>query len=93
MRAIIYRSRRPLQLLIILSLAVLVSTLIWKLFILKNKDIAADYQYLAMISPDQVIQYQKNKPESWKDYIAVITACNRNDIREDVQKKTSLSIR
>ncbi|NLI91680.1 MAG: M23 family metallopeptidase [Peptococcaceae bacterium] len=89
MRAILYRWKIPLQLIVIAVLVSFVSVVIWRLFIVKNKMIAEEYQLLASISSDEIIGYQKNKPDSWKDYIAVITACKNTSaaIREDLRKK------
>ncbi len=61
------------SILVIMSI-LLISTIIWKLFITKNKIIAKDYLLLASISPDIIIAFQQNKPELWKDYVTVITA-------------------
>ncbi len=72
MRAIMNRSRKPLQLLIVLTFFLLVFMMIWKLFISKDKAISEDYQTLAMFSPDEIILYQKAKPVAWKDYIAIL---------------------
>lgn len=66
--------KRLLQLLIILLLTIGVFITIWKLFITHDEVTAANYRTLSTISPEVIIQYQKQKPESWKNYVAVISA-------------------
>jgi len=78
MRDLRYRLQRSFQLLFILLVTVFICFMVWKLFLSKNDSIAADYQLLATISPDEIHYYQINKPESWKEYIAVITAFKMN---------------
>ncbi len=99
MRAIIYRTKRVIQLAIILTMTLLICIMIWKLFMSKNR-IAEDYRMLAEISPADIISYQKDKPAAWKDYVAVITACNNTKIEgktnnlnmEDLKKNLLLQL-
>lgn len=77
--------RKLFQLILILILPFLISTITWKLFISQNEIIAKDYILLTSISPDTIIAFQQNKPESWKDYVTIITisknltSVNNND--------------
>ncbi|RNC28829.1 MAG: L-Ala--D-Glu endopeptidase [Candidatus Dichloromethanomonas elyunquensis] len=89
MKAYLYRSKILLEFIVILIVSGLVSVMIWKLFLLKNKSNIEDYQLLAAIEPDQIILYQKNKSNSWKDYMAIIAACKNITAadREDLQQK------
>lgn len=99
MRAIIYRTKRLIQLGVILTMTLLIGMMIWKLFISKNR-IAEDYRMLAAIAPADIISCQKDKPAAWKDYVAVLTACNNTKIEgktnnqnmEDLKKNLLLQL-
>ncbi len=65
---------RAVQLIIVLILAALISSVIWNQFIMKDKNTAQDYRTLSMFSPDLIISYQEKYPSNWKDYIAILSA-------------------
>jgi|GEM_PF-707132 len=60
-----------IHLMIAVVLTCMLGFIVWKIFIYQERATAADYQLLANISPEEVIFWQKNKPNFWKDYVAV----------------------
>lgn len=70
---------RTVQLIIIIILTVLISSVIWTQFIMKNKSIARDYETLSKFSPKLIIAFQEKYPSSWKDYIAILSAQHQLD--------------
>lgn len=79
-----------IQLAIILILTIFVSVTIWKVFISREESTSQDYQSLAAISPDDVILYQKTKPQSWKDHVALISAIKSISDKSDKESYQSL---
>ncbi len=71
MKVILNRLSIPMQLIVILTFSIVIYVTIWKIFLYKDRAVAEDYKMLASIPAEEIIYYQKNKPESWKDYVAV----------------------
>lgn len=57
----------------------IIGVTVWHYSSMSRKDAAKDFHFLASLSPDTIIYYQENKPDNWKDYVAVISACNKAD--------------
>lgn len=74
---------RSLQLIILLILTVLISSIIWTQFIMKDKNIVQDYRTLSMFSPELIIAYQEKYPSTWKDYIAILSAQHQLEGQND----------
>lgn len=78
MKAKADRPKTILPLIGILLILFLTAIVVWRLFLYNQKSIAEEYQLLASIKPGDIILYQKNNPETWKDYVAVVTACQKD---------------
>lgn len=51
----------------------LISGSIWKIYDYKNELQTREYQYLTELNPQEIIFYQKKFPQSWQDFIAILS--------------------
>ncbi|NLL51614.1 MAG: M23 family metallopeptidase [Peptococcaceae bacterium] len=65
------RSGSLKQLVIISLCLIAIAFGIWKLFAYQQDSTAADYELLMTIPPEEIISIQKNRSESWQDYLAL----------------------
>jgi hypothetical protein len=65
------RFRNLWQLIIVSVCTLAIFLTAWKIFTCKERAAAADFRLLAAISPEEIISLQKNRPQTWKDYLAV----------------------
>jgi len=73
MRRILGSLGRQLRLILIFVLIMLVAATIWKLFTYQDI-VIEDYRLLASIPAEEIIDFQMNEDETWKDYVAVSQA-------------------
>lgn len=75
----------------IIILTLLIPIIIWKVLIANNQKVSKEYQLLATFSWDEIVFYQKTKPQFWKDYVAISTAIGKIDTNNSGKILTGLA--
>jgi len=65
----------PNSIILIIFVMIAISAIIVKQVVIHDESKSDDYSDLSLISSEVVIHFQKVKPDSWKDYVAVIHVC------------------
>lgn len=63
---------------LLLIISSVIYFLVYSVYVKNDKIKSGDYHYLASLSPDLVIEWQKRCPNTWKDYIAAISSVTTN---------------